>query len=107
MTSLLCVFKFQLIEYGLQGTDPPNKTQISNNVVSILNNSTTSSTSFKPSSMTSTGSANASPSAKMSTPTRVSYRSHAYVILTNIDRIQRKLFYFSRLLRTQQTSIHY
>lgn len=74
MISLVYIFKFQLIEYGVQGIDPPSKTQaaISSNVVSMLNNSATGSTSFKTITMTSTGSANASPVAKFGTPTRVS-----------------------------------
>lgn len=75
MISLLYIFKFQLIEYGVQGIDPPSKTaQGASNVVSMLNNSATAtgSTSFKTITMTSAGSANASPVAKLGTPTRVS-----------------------------------
>lgn len=73
MMSLLCIFKFQLIEYGVQGADPPSKPQtISSNVVSIINNSGVATSSFKTISMTSSNSANVSPVAKLGTPTRVS-----------------------------------
>lgn len=80
MASLLCVFKFQLIEYGAQGNDPPSKSQITGNAVSILNNSGTPS-SFKTSSAPSTNSSNASPSAKMGTPTRVKRFSRIDIFL--------------------------
>ncbi len=73
--SLIWIFKFQLIEYGVQGVDPPSKNPtISNNVVAILNNSNNASPSFKSIAMPNAGSTNASPVTKLGTPTRVSFQ---------------------------------
>ncbi|XKL59833.1 hypothetical protein PGB90_000849 [Kerria lacca] len=73
----------ELIEYGVQGADPPSKPQtISSNVVSIINNSGVATSSFKTISMTSSNSANVSPVAKLGTPTRPSIAN-----ATNIDTL--------------------
>lgn len=71
--SLIYIFKFQLIEFGMQGIDPPSKSQtVANNVVSMLNNSGSANASFKSLNMSNSSSTTASPVAKVGTSTRVS-----------------------------------
>lgn len=80
--SLIYIFKFQLIEFGMQGIDPPSKSQtVTNNVVSMLNNSGTANASFKSLNMSNNSSTNASPVAKVGTSTRVSEISFIRVSL--------------------------